>query len=345
VTPVTPELHVRPYAPADRSPLLDLMRQVWPHKAEVAQEVNRRWWWRQPEPPLCVVDDPEGRRLVGLCAYMPFTLRARGQDLPSAWFVDFYVLPDFQGHGLGKRLTTWVEERFAVTASLSQTEMAYRVFKKLGWHERRGVTLYVNPWPLRRLLVKPARGLQFSSCTIDHGLSVAADLDSLWSRLRDAYPSIARRSSADLVQRYAPREGRRYQLVCAYRGRDCVGFLISRMVESASDTAPGTQGLVVDYLVGPGDADVFVGLLGAAANWLLEGGAKRIACLSTVPAFERVLRGAGFFAPNTPLIGRAFRHNTKWLTYHSKVDPSLVDPSGWYLTLGDCDLDEVWYQR
>jgi GNAT superfamily N-acetyltransferase len=342
---VTPELHVRPYAEADRLPLLELMRQVWPRKPEVDQEVNRRWWWRQPEPPLCVVDDPAGQRLVGLCAYMPFTLRARGQDLPSAWFVDFYVLPDFQGHGLGKRLTAWVQERFAVTASLSQTEMAYRVFKKLGWQTRTPVTMYVNPWPVRGLLPKAAGGLRVSSHAIDPGFSAAADLDALWTRLRDAYPSIARRSSTDLVQRYAPREGRRYQLVCAYRGRDCVGFLISRMVESASDTAPSTQGLIVDYLVGPEDADVFAGLLGAAGNWLLDGGAKRIACLSTVPAFERVMRRAGFFSPNTPLIGRAFRHNTKWLTYHSKVDPSLVDPSRWYLTLGDCDLDEVWYQR
>jgi GNAT superfamily N-acetyltransferase len=338
---VTPELHVRPYAEADRLPLLELMRQVWPRKPEVDQEVNRRWWWRQPEPPLCVVDDPAGQRLVGLCAYMPFTLRARGQDLPSAWFVDFYVLPDFQGHGLGKRLTAWVQERFAVTASLSQTEMAYRVFKKLGWQTRTPVTMYVNPWPVRGLLPKAAGGLRVSSHAIDPGFPAAADLDALWTRLRDAYPSITRRSSADLVQRYAPREGRRYQLVCAYRGRDCVGFLISRMVE----TAAGTQGLIVDYLVGPEDADVFAGLLGAAGNWLLDGGAKRIACLSTVPAFERVMRRAGFFSPNTPLIGRAFRHNTKWLTYHSKVDPSLVDPSRWYLTLGDCDLDEVWYQR
>jgi GNAT superfamily N-acetyltransferase len=342
---LTPELHVRSYAQADRLPLLELMRQVWPHKPEVDHEVNRRWWWRQPEPPLCVVDDPAGRRLVGLCAYMPFTLRARGQDLSSAWFVDFYVLPGFQGHGLGKRLTTWVEERFAVTASLSQTEMAYRVFKKLGWHERTPVTMYVNPWPMRGFLPKAADGLRMSSSPIERGFSAAADLDGLWSRLRDAYPSMACRSSADLVRRYAPREGRSYRLVCAYRGQECVGYLISRMVESASDTAPGAQGLLVDYLVGPQDADVFAGLLGVAVNALLDAGAKRIACLSTVPSFERVLRGAGFFAPATPIIGRAFRHNTKWLTYHSKVDPSLVDPSRWYLTLGDCDLDEVWYQR
>jgi GNAT superfamily N-acetyltransferase len=342
---VTPELHVRPYAPADRPALLELMRGVWPGRPDTDQQVQRRWWWRHPEPPLCVVDDSAGRRLVGLCAYMPFTLRARGQELPAAWFVDFYVLPDFQGHGLGKRLTAWVEERFAVTASLSQTEMAYRVFKKLGWHERMPVTMYVNPWPMRGFLPKQADGLRITSSAIDGGFPAAADLDALWSRLRDTYPSIASRSSADLVRRYAPREGRRYQLTSAYRGSDCVGFLIARMVESASDTAPGAQGLIVDYLMGPGDADVFAGLLGVAANWMLDAGAKRIACLSTVPSFERVLRRSGFFSPSTPLIGRAFRHNTKWLTYHSKVDPSLVDPSRWYLTLGDCDLDEVWYQR
>jgi GNAT superfamily N-acetyltransferase len=342
---VTPELHVRPYAPADRLALIELMRLVWPRKPEVDQEVSRRWWWRQPEPPLCVVDDPAGHRLVGLCAFMPFTLRARGQDLPSAWFVDFYVLPGFQGHGLGKRLTAWVQERFAVTASLSQTEMAYRVFQKLGWQGRRPVTMYVNPWPVRSFLTKPAGDLRMSSHPIDHGFAAAADLDALWSRLRDTYPSIAWRTSADLVRRYAPREGRSYQLVCAYRGAECAGFLISRMVESASDSAPGAQGLIVDFLVSHEDAGVFAALLGVGANGLLDRGAKRIACLSTVPAFERVLRSAGFFSPATPILGRAFRHNTKWLTYHSKVDPSLVDPSGWYLTLGDCDLDEVWYQR
>src|SRR5512137_1716701 len=136
---------VRPYAPADHAALLDLLREVWPHKHDVAAHVEDRWWWRHASPPILVAGDTRTLRLLALCAFMPFTLIAGGTPHSAAWFVDFFVRPDCQGRGIGSRLTRAVQERFAVTASLSQTEAAWRVFQKLGWHPRTPVPLYTHP--------------------------------------------------------------------------------------------------------------------------------------------------------------------------------------------------------
>ena len=133
MTPTERDLIVRPYASQDHTRLMALLREVWSHKRDIERHVRDRWWWRWDEPPLYVVEDPAQDTLAGLCAFMPFALRTNGMELPSAWFVDFYVRPKYQGKGLGKRLTQAVQNRHAVTASLSQTAMAYRVFQKLSF--------------------------------------------------------------------------------------------------------------------------------------------------------------------------------------------------------------------
>ena len=210
--------------------------------------------------------------------------------------------------------------------------MAYRVFKKLGWHERTAVTMYVNPWPMRAFLPKAADGLRMSSSAIDRGFSAAADLDGLWSRVRDAYP---RRLPADRA------------LISSGATRLEKAAVIGSCARTAGRNASATS---------------FRGwssrrptrrrarkALSSTTSWVLGTPTCSPGCLawrqtrcwmparSGSPVYRRCRRSSASSVPRASLrwtrriIGRAFRHNTKWLTYHSKVDPSLVDPSGWAL--------------
>ena len=338
------DLIVRPYAPADKPRLIELLRQVWPHKHDIGAHVANRWWWQWAETPLFVVEEPAAARLVGLCAHMPFTLRTSRQELPGAWFVDFFVLPAFQGLGLGVRLTRAVQERYALTASLSQTAMAYRVFHKLGWSERMPVTLFMRPLALPWPSGGGPRDLTISTSAVDPGLSDAEELDALWAGVQDAYPAIAVRSGAAIRQRYASHGGRAYQMARVYRGSVCTGYMVARVVTPMSGARP-TQGLIVDHLVAPGDAASFKALLTGATNWLAEQGARRIFCIATPLTLQRVLRSRGFVSPSTPLLGRFVSGNTKWLTYATTPASVIVEGLDWYLTLGDCDVDAAWFQE
>ena len=335
-------LIVRPYAAQDSTRLLDLLREVWSHKRDVESDVRDRWWWQWDEPPLYVVEDPARGTLAGLCAYIPFTLRTNGMELPSAWFVDFYVLPDYQSKGLGKRLTEAVQTRHDVTASLSQTAMAYRVFQKLGWSERSPVTLYVHPFPRAWMFRPRSTQHRIVTAAIDASLPVWLDVDALWMRVRGAFPGLAVRTSATLLARYATRGDCRYILVGAYRGQALVGYMIVRVVDALSNAARPSQGLIVDYLVHPDDTTAFGALLSEAASTLVDRGVNRIYAISTLPACQRVLRARGFLSPATPLLGRSLKGNTKWFTYAAREGTSSPVPAKWHLTLGDCDLDYAW---
>jgi len=336
---------VRPCADSDRPALLALLRRVWPHKHDVERLVRERWWWRWDQPPVILVEDAQRPGPVGLCVYIPFPLRCGGRELACAWFVDFFILPEYQGKGLGQRLTQYVQDRFDLTASLSQTAMAYRVFQKMGWSERSRVTLYVHPLPWRGLFWTPSRGRRILGYPIDRALPVCADLDALWGRVRDAYGCLSVRSSERILDRYAGQGHRQYQLLCAYQKQACVGYMIVRAVHPMSGNAPPYYGLIVDYLVAPDDTATFSILLSHAVSHLASLGVRRMAILTTSPADARVLRRRAFLSPDTPLLGRALLANNKWLTYQARTDAPLVDPGGWFLTLGDCDIDYVWYQE
>jgi GNAT superfamily N-acetyltransferase len=339
--PADPALDVRPYATSDRDALLDLLRDVWPHKSNIDAHVDARWWWQYPTPPVCVVDDRARGCLAGLCAYIPFTLRTAGADRSSAWFVDFFVRQTYQGRGLGQRLTHAVQQQHDVTASLSQTAMAYRVFHKLGWSDRSPVTLYMHPYPHRWLFGAVSASCRVETVALEASLPAWSALNAFWLNIRDAFPAIVARDSASLIARYAARR-RRYELVCAYRGAEVVGYMIVRAVDATSAGSKPPAGLIVDYLVRPDDADAFGALLADAARILTARGISRLYAVSTLPACERILRTRGFLSPSTPLLGRWLAGNTKWLTYVTAPGVSPQPPSDWHLTIGDCDLDDAW---
>jgi GNAT superfamily N-acetyltransferase len=345
MTSTVSDFIVRPYESADRTRLLDLMRQVWSRKVDVDKHVESRWWWQWDEPPIYLAESPGEGRLVGLCAFIPFTLLSSGRELSCAWLVDFFVLAECQGRGLGKRLTEAVQNRFDLTASFSQTDMAYRVFRKLGWSARAPMPLYVHPRPMRWMFARASGGLRVSVRPIDQARDVTADLDSLWTRVGDAYPLIAVRSAERLLRRYATQGDRAYSLLCGHREQACVGYMIVRVVHSRSGGAPAAHGLIVDYLVHPDDGAAFAALLSRASATLIDRGVKRIFCISTSPRCQRVLASRGFLSPGAPLIGRALLGNRKWLTYHAKIVSCLVDPAAWFLTMGDCDIDYAWHQE
>ncbi len=326
---MTDEFVVRPYAAGDRGPLLDLLRRVWPHRQPLEAHVDRRWWWQSSQPPILLAEHSGTRALAGLCAYMPFRLRTSGRERDAAWFVDFYVLPDMQGRGLGRRLTEAVQSRFAVTASLSQTAMAWRVFQKLGWRERAAVEMSMHPWP-KSWLFRRHGGYELSRYPVDAKLPVKADLDALWASLSAVYPAIASRSSDDIVRRYSSHGGRAYDIITARRGGHCAGYMVVR-----------SPGLIVDALAAPDDASAFGAMLSESARHLIDLGATRLYCLATPAAWRRVLGRHGFLTAATPILGTRLKSQTKWLTLFA-TDAAVADPAAWFVTLGDCDLDLAW---
>ena len=95
---------------------------------------NWRWWYRvgynELEPLILSVDN----KVIGQAAYLPINLNILGNIVPAIWFVDYAVLPEFKGKGLGKILSKeWMKICPNQMAICSDDSL--RVLKKLGWKD------------------------------------------------------------------------------------------------------------------------------------------------------------------------------------------------------------------
>ena len=95
---------------------------------------NWRWWYRvgynKLEPLILSVDN----KVIGQAAYLPINLNILGNIVPAIWFVDYAVLPEFKGKGLGKILSKeWMKICPNQMAICSDDSL--RVLKKLGWKD------------------------------------------------------------------------------------------------------------------------------------------------------------------------------------------------------------------
>jgi len=111
-----------------------------------------RWWYRAGFAPgiepLAVIHDGE---MIGQAGVIPVELQCGSQRLTAIWFLDFAVLPAYQGQGLGKRLTeAWM--RMCGTQITYCNDKSIRVFLKYGWKEKFDTARCAAPLKLASVL-------------------------------------------------------------------------------------------------------------------------------------------------------------------------------------------------
>ena len=93
-----------------------------------------RWWYRvgnnKHEPIIISLNN----KVIGQAAYLPAKINILGSEIPAIWFVDYAVLPEFMGKGVGKILyKEWIKicpNQMAICSKYS-----LRLLKKNGWEE------------------------------------------------------------------------------------------------------------------------------------------------------------------------------------------------------------------
>ena len=93
-----------------------------------------RWWYRSNylgyEPIILIADN----KVVGQAGLISVKIQIEKEILPAIWFVDFAVLPEYQGLGLGKILTKeWMN--ICPNQITFCNDLSLRIFKKFGWEE------------------------------------------------------------------------------------------------------------------------------------------------------------------------------------------------------------------
>ena len=111
---------------------------------------NWHWWYRvgynEFEPLIISIDN----KVIGQAAYLPTELNVLGNKVPAIWFVDYAILPEFKGKGLGKIMyKEWMKICPNQMAICSDDSL--RVLKKFGWKDN----------PATKRLARPINVLNF----------------------------------------------------------------------------------------------------------------------------------------------------------------------------------------
>ncbi|MEP7339699.1 MAG: GNAT family N-acetyltransferase [Acidobacteriota bacterium] len=110
--------------------------KMYPHRDDFLKR-NWRWLYRVghykqiPSPPVILHND----EVIGHAGLIPVTLQRGDEQRTAIWFVDFGVLPEYQRHGLGIRLT----KEWMSLCPLQITfcnEKSIGIFLKYGWEAR-----------------------------------------------------------------------------------------------------------------------------------------------------------------------------------------------------------------
>jgi GNAT superfamily N-acetyltransferase len=124
---------IHPLSDADDNERSHFYQKVFPGRSDVLSK-HWRWWYRVgylDQEPLIVI---ERNRVIGQAGLIPVSLSFRGNQFSAIWFVDFSVLPEYQGQGIGKELTQrWME--LCPNQITFCNEKSANIFEKFGWHQ------------------------------------------------------------------------------------------------------------------------------------------------------------------------------------------------------------------
>tara|TARA_Y100000590_G_scaffold235345_1_gene265001 strand:- start:218 stop:1237 length:1020 start_codon:yes stop_codon:yes gene_type:complete len=105
---------------------------------------NWRWWYRAErsefETLVLSIED----KIIGQAGVLPIDLKVGRNQIPAIWFVDFVIIPEFQGKGFGQILTKeWM--KICPNQITFCNNQSLKIFKKFGWKNNLSTKRFLRP--------------------------------------------------------------------------------------------------------------------------------------------------------------------------------------------------------
>ncbi len=332
-----PELTFRPYEPGDETAILDSFNRVFAGVDPTFQPRTEEFWrWQFLDNPsgcriyLALTEDGQvAGHMGGICQ------RMRTEWGPKLFMqgVDHFTDPS-QLTGLRRRsLQAEVGVR---QAELVRGDAPDRV--ALFWGPPVPAAWRVGKTFLNYDLIRTQLKLWAKPETVLAGAHAGVEVEEverfpeevaeLFERAAEPFGAIAMRDKAQLDWRYTARPEGGYRIALARRGPELVGYTVFRRADFDGEVG---EGLLVDWLVPPGEELAAHALRGWLVDAAREEGTERLVALlpDTCPDWIE-FQHAGFrAAPSRYFIIAKIevkRFRARWLYRR------------WYYTLGDTDL-------
>jgi hypothetical protein len=352
---VPDNLTIRQAAYADKPALAAFLAAAYGGRDQY--KFPRRWEWAFQRNPFLAGDAPpvwiavtEDGRIAGQSAALVEPLVIGGREVRAGWGVDFHVLPEYRGQGIGTKLQAANNAAHEVFMSLSMTAGAAGIKSSIGMQTLPPVPVFTrilqhDPASVRATLAKRFPPAQFLAAPLARLLTrrearalrgyappreprvepvdaFSGGFDSLWARVSPKFSALIRRDSQYLTWKFRQQPHMTHEIFAARRAGALCGYVTLRRARPPERNA----GIICDLFADPEDAAPLGALLWRAVQFFREAGVTYITAASSVPAYQAALRALGF-------------KHTKSAAPMIRADVD-VPQSGWLLGKGDHDWDQ-----
>jgi len=299
----------------------------------------------QGRPPVWVVKSEQ--KIVGQVATIPVELKVGENATKAAWILEFILLPEFRGQGLGKRLVQEVGKVYPTMITLGINEASTRVFASLGWRALGGVHRYhrmlfagsaakkggliggaldLISLPLRMFLAKSQRS---SKWEVRRDATIGPELIEFWNRASRQWPAAVRRTPEYLTWQFLRQPGKKFEMIKIYERQTAVGYAVLFFRRGGTAGRP-PKAAISDLAYDEKDPDeVIDALLEAALQTAVERRAGSVVTDVLDTRVEAGLRRHGFWR---------IEKSPRFMASSTDFPELLYRPENWYLTRADSDV-------
>jgi GNAT superfamily N-acetyltransferase len=160
------------------------------------------------------------------------------------------------------------------------------------------------------------------------------EFDNFWKKAMAQAKVMVERNAKFLSWRFNQRPGENYHTLAALRNKEIIGYIVTRK----ADISSLNTGIIMDYLVLPGEADALRSLLNSALDYFTKEGIDICitSCLKN-NIYYNILEEEGFIKVPSKL-------NPRKLVLVGRVNQDdadkniFLDRKNWFVTFGDWDV-------
>lgn len=348
------DVQIKQFELADQEELLSFLRVAYPDEPRKSELDFWKWHYLENphtalyDIPLWVVKD--GERIVGQLATIPVALKVGTEETRAIWILDFIVLPQYRGQGLGKRLVLASRESYPTMITLGINEQSTAVFRSLKWVALGGVHRYhrllypghafreiarMGPLPkLVNLCYAPFRPRDAQTRYTGGGVlrevtAFDASFADLWQRACAQWPCAVVRRPHYLEWQFFHQPGKKFEVRGLYEQGQLMGYVVLFFRKNGPSGLPPKAAITDLCYDASRSTQVVDELLKAALHLALEKQAGSLVTDVLDPLVESRLQRLGFWR---------MKAAPQFMASTSEHQDLIYDQSNWFLTRGDSDV-------
>lgn len=347
------EVQIKQFTLDDQEGLLSFLRIAYPDEPRKSE--FDFWKWHYLENPYTALDDiplwivKDKDHIVGQLATIPVALKVGERETRAIWILDFIVLPQYRGRGLGKRLVLASRESCPTMITLGINDQSIPVFRSLNWVAIGGVHRYHRllypgdafreiPFNSLRSIInicyaplRPRYTQTFyaGSGEIREITSFDDSFNELWQRAGAQWPCAVVRNSRYLEWQFRRQPGKRFEVRGLYEQNQLMGYVVLFFRKTESRGVPpkaAITDLCYDARRSPHVVDE---LLKTALRLALERQTGSLVTDMLDPLVESRLQKFGFWR---------IQAAPQFMACTSDHPDLIYKESNWFLTRADSDI-------